>query len=113
MDIVLTAIVCMLAPADPERPAGHGPLAQLPEQIGAGLAGMFSGDGAPKPQAVADAIVKLIDTPAGSRPLRTVVDAHPEGAQAINQVCEQIQAGALAAMGLGGLLKPATRSQAS
>ena len=28
----------------------------------------------PNPQLVADAIVKLIDTPKGKRPLRTVVD---------------------------------------
>jgi len=28
----------------------------------------------PNPQLVADAIVRLIDTPAGRRPLRTVVD---------------------------------------
>jgi hypothetical protein len=60
-----------------------------------------------------DAIVALIAAPAGTRPLRTVVDAHPEGVQAINQAAEQAQAGALGAIGLGGLLRPATGSQAS
>ena len=103
----------VVIPTDTGRAAGYGPFAQLPEQIAAGLAGMLSGDGAPNPQAVADAILLLINTPAGSRPLRTVVDAHPEGAQAINQVCEQVQVGALGAMGLGGVLQLATRSQAS
>lgn len=103
----------MLLPADSSRAPGYGPLAQLPEQLAAGLAGMLSGDSAPNPQAVADAIVRLIDTPAGTRPLRTVVDAHPEGAEAINQVCAQVQAGAMTGMGLDGLLKLAVRSQAS
>jgi hypothetical protein len=66
-----------------------------------------------RPDGALPAILLLIHRPAGSRPLRTVVDAHPEGAQAINQVCEQVQAGVLAVMGLGGLLQLATRSQAS
>ncbi len=103
----------MVLPADGARASGYGPLEQLPEQIAAGLAGMLSGDAAPNPQMVADAILRLIETPAGSRPLRTVVDAHPEGAEAINQVCAQVQAGALGGMGLAGMLQVATRSQAS
>lgn len=103
----------MLMPADGARASGYGPLAQMPEQLAAGLGGMLSGDGAPNPQQVADAIVRLIEAPAGTRPLRTVVDAHPEGVEAINQVCAQVQAGSLDAMGLGGLLKLASRSQAS
>jgi len=103
----------MLAPEDGTRAPGYGPLAQLPEQMAAGFAGLFTGEGAPNPQQVADAIVVLIDTPAGTRPLRTVVDAYPEGVRAINQLCEQVEAGALEAIGLGGLLRPAARSQAS
>jgi NAD(P)-dependent dehydrogenase (short-subunit alcohol dehydrogenase family) len=103
----------MLAPGDDTRAPGYGPLAQLPEQMAAGFAGMFTGEGAPNSQWVADAIVRLLDTPAGTRPLRTVVDAHPEGVQAINQVCEQVTVGSLGAIGLGGLLQLATRSQAS
>jgi NAD(P)-dependent dehydrogenase (short-subunit alcohol dehydrogenase family) len=53
---------------------GYGDLANVPEQIGAGVGQMFAAV-KPNPQSVADAIVKLIDTPAGKRPLRTVVDA--------------------------------------
>jgi NAD(P)-dependent dehydrogenase (short-subunit alcohol dehydrogenase family) len=53
--------------------AGYGDLAKLPEQIGAGIGQMFEAM-KPNPQLVADAIVKLIDTPGGKRPLRTVVD---------------------------------------
>jgi len=53
--------------------AGYGELAKVPEQIGAGIGQMFEAM-KPNPQLVADAIVKLIDTPAGKRPLWTVVD---------------------------------------
>ena len=53
--------------------AGYGDLAKVPEQIGAGIGQMFEAM-KPNPQLVADAIVKLINTPNGKRPLRTVVD---------------------------------------
>ena len=53
--------------------AGYGELAKVPEQIGVGVGQMFE-TMKPNPQLVADAIVKLIDTPQGKRPLRTVVD---------------------------------------
>jgi NAD(P)-dependent dehydrogenase (short-subunit alcohol dehydrogenase family) len=53
--------------------AGYGDIANVPEQIGAGIGQMFEAM-KPNPQLVADAIVQLINTPAGKRPLRTVVD---------------------------------------
>jgi NAD(P)-dependent dehydrogenase (short-subunit alcohol dehydrogenase family) len=53
--------------------SGYGDLAKVPEQIGAGIGQMFE-TMKPNPQLVADAIVELISTPGGKRPLRTVVD---------------------------------------
>ena len=53
--------------------AAYGDLAKVPQQIGAGVAQMFEAM-KPNPQLVADAIANLINTPAGKRPLRTVVD---------------------------------------
>jgi NAD(P)-dependent dehydrogenase (short-subunit alcohol dehydrogenase family) len=53
--------------------SGYGDLAKVPEQIGAGIGQMFEAL-KPNPQLVADAILKLIMTPRGERPLRTVVD---------------------------------------
>jgi NAD(P)-dependent dehydrogenase (short-subunit alcohol dehydrogenase family) len=53
--------------------AGYGELANVPSQIGAGMGQMFEAL-KPNPQLVADAIVKLIETPKGQRPLRNVVD---------------------------------------
>jgi NAD(P)-dependent dehydrogenase (short-subunit alcohol dehydrogenase family) len=52
---------------------GYGDLAKIPEQMGIGIGQMFEAL-KPNPQLVADAIVKLINTPSGQRPLRTVVD---------------------------------------
>lgn len=51
----------------------YGDLAKIPEQIGAGIMQMFESL-KPNPQLVADAIIKLINSPKGERPLRTVVD---------------------------------------
>ena len=51
----------------------YGDLANIPEQIGAGIGQMFEAM-KPNPQLVADAIAGLIEMPAGKRPLRTVVD---------------------------------------
>jgi NAD(P)-dependent dehydrogenase (short-subunit alcohol dehydrogenase family) len=53
--------------------AGYGDLAKVPEQIGVGIGQMFETI-KPNPQLVADTIVKLIQTPNGQRPLRTVID---------------------------------------
>jgi len=53
--------------------AGYGDLAKVPEQMVTGFVQMFE-NLKPNPQLVADAVVKLIDTPKGKRPLRTVVD---------------------------------------
>ncbi len=63
----------MVAGSDATVIAGYGDLAKVPEQIGAGIGQMFEAM-KPNPQLVADAIVKLINTPTGKRPLRTVVD---------------------------------------
>lgn len=51
----------------------YGPLASMPEQIGAGVQNMFTVV-KPNPQSVADAILKIINSAKGERPLRTVVD---------------------------------------
>ena len=53
--------------------AGYGDLANVPEQIGAGMGQMFEVM-KPNPQMIPDAILQLIETPKGQRPLRTVVD---------------------------------------
>lgn len=66
----------------------------------------MTGAGAGDPQDVADAMLRLIHTPVGQRPLRTIVDAHPRGVQVINSVCAQ-------AMQLGFMLEVTPRQSAS
>jgi NAD(P)-dependent dehydrogenase (short-subunit alcohol dehydrogenase family) len=61
--------------ADAARAEAYGPVAQIPQKMGEGLAQLFGSPQAPKSQDVADAIVKLFATPAGQRPERVVVDA--------------------------------------
>ena len=59
--------------SDTEINAGYGELANIPEQIGAGI-GEFFENAKPDPQNVADAVLHLVELPKGKRPLRTVVD---------------------------------------
>jgi NAD(P)-dependent dehydrogenase (short-subunit alcohol dehydrogenase family) len=84
--------------------AGYGDLAKVPEQIGAGVGKMFEAM-KPNPQQVADAIINLINTPKGKRPLRTVVDPATGGflETANKQVKEQYDK-FLTAFGMGELL---------
>ena len=63
-----------LYPADRARASEYGDVAAIPQKMGEGLGQLFASPSAPKPQDVADAVRKLIDTPAGQRPARVVVD---------------------------------------
>ena len=57
-----------------ERVASYGELADRPNQLWGGFGQMLSSEGAPDPQDVADAVLALIQAPAGERALRVVVD---------------------------------------
>ena len=84
--------------------AGYGDLAKVPEQMGAGVIQMFEAL-KPNPQLVADAIIKLINTPSGKRPLRTVVD--PATGNIIEMANEQVKeqyGNFLTAFGMQGML---------
>lgn len=59
---------------DASRADGYGPVAQIPQKMGEGLGQLFASPQAPKPQDVADAILQVVQTPAGKRPARVVVD---------------------------------------
>ncbi|HEV3327139.1 MAG TPA: SDR family oxidoreductase [Puia sp.] len=84
--------------------AGYGDLAKVPEQIGAGIGQMFEAL-KPNPQLVADAIVKLIKTPGGERPLRTVVDpATGNFSEIANEQVKEQYGNFLAAFGMQSML---------
>jgi hypothetical protein len=92
--------------ADRTRLESYGPLAELPETMFKGLRELFHDPSAPSPQAVADAVLHLIETPSGSRPLRTVVDPQSggEGPTVINQTTEKIQNQLLTGMEMQAML---------
>jgi NAD(P)-dependent dehydrogenase (short-subunit alcohol dehydrogenase family) len=93
-----------MAGSDASVIAGYGDLAKVPEQIGAGIAQMFEAV-KPNPQLVADAIVQLIDTPAGKRPLRTVVDpATGAFTETANEQVQQQYDNFLTAFGMQAML---------
>ncbi len=102
-----------MLPGDRSRAPGYGPLAGFEQQIAASMEGMLAAPDAGDPQQVADAVLRLIETPTGQRPLRTIVDAHPQAVEAINHASEQAQAGLLGAMQLGFMIQTSARGQAS
>src|SRR5689334_7216820 len=59
---------------DPDIAGSYGGVPQLPQKLGEVLGQLYSGASSPKPQAVADAVLALVNTPAGKRPHRVVVD---------------------------------------
>lgn len=84
--------------------AGYGSLAQVPEQIGAGIAQLFEAT-RPDPQVVAEAVKQLVELPKGQRPLRTVVD--PANGRIVEEANRHVHEGYrefLSAFGLKDLL---------
>lgn len=84
--------------------ADYGDLAKIPEQIGASVQQMFAAF-KPDPQLVADAVVRLIETPKNKRPLRTVVDPSTGAlSETANQQVKEQYEKFLTAFGLDQLL---------
>jgi NAD(P)-dependent dehydrogenase (short-subunit alcohol dehydrogenase family) len=87
--------------ADAARAEAYGPVAQIPQKMGEGLAQLFGSPMAPKPQDVADAIVEIFATPAGQRPARVLVDALTGGpVRALNEHHEKLRHEMMASFGL-------------
>jgi NAD(P)-dependent dehydrogenase (short-subunit alcohol dehydrogenase family) len=90
------------AASDMSRAQEYGSVAEIPEQIAAGL----EASAAPM-QEVADEVARLIETPAGNRPMRTLMGPIVGALQPINDVSAQIQRELLTGMGMGQLLSVA------
>jgi NAD(P)-dependent dehydrogenase (short-subunit alcohol dehydrogenase family) len=82
----------------------EGPTADLAEVALHGLAALEPADA--DPQAVAAAIVAVVDTPHGRRPFRVHVDPSQDGAEVVNGVADRVRAELLRRIGLGDLLHP-------
>lgn len=82
----------------------YGAIADVPTKMMAAIGGLIQTHN-PDPQDVADAIVKLIATEKGKRPLRTVVDPITgEFIEATNQAIEAQYSKGLTLFGMGELL---------
>lgn len=89
-------------PADMERAAEYGPVAEIPGAMFRQFQAMFGSANAPDPADVAEAIAKLVDAPKGSRAARTVVGA-AFGADVVNRATAAVQADVIRGLGLGHL----------
>jgi NAD(P)-dependent dehydrogenase (short-subunit alcohol dehydrogenase family) len=88
--------------ADQARAEGYGPLANGLAMMGERMKTMFAVPNPPDPQEVADAIVALVETPAGQRPPRVVVDRfRGDVPRALNDAHAQAQKGLLTGIGMG------------
>jgi hypothetical protein len=61
--------------------------------------------------AVADAIVRVVDTPFGKRPFRVHIDPTQDGAEVVNAIEDRVRAELLRRIGLAELLVPAGSGQ--
>ncbi len=89
-------------PADTGRTAEYGTVGEIPGAMFQHFTTMFSAPGAPDPHDVAKAVAKLIVTPKGDRPARTVVGTS-YGVDTLNHATEPVQASVVEALGLGHL----------
>jgi NAD(P)-dependent dehydrogenase (short-subunit alcohol dehydrogenase family) len=96
------------APADEAvaKAYAQGPTADFNEVALKGLASLEPPDA--DPQAVAEAIVAVVDAPFGKRPFRVHIDPSQDGAEVVNGVADRMRAELLRRIGLGDILHPRT-----
>lgn len=80
---------------DPGRKAGYGEMAQVPGRLKAKIGGSRG-----NPQEIADAVLQIIETPAGQRQLRYRLGPGGPGVQRINALTDEVQAQMLEAFGI-------------
>lgn len=97
----------LVKPGDSSRESGYGDFAQMPEQFFENFQEALAANTKQDPQDVADAIADLVDTPAGQRSFRTIVDKMGMGDhfETYNQQLELVTKGIYSAFGIGEMLK--------
>jgi NAD(P)-dependent dehydrogenase (short-subunit alcohol dehydrogenase family) len=80
---------------DPKRKTGYGEMAEVPEKLKARI-----GSSRGNPQEIADAVLQIIETPAGQRQLRYRLGPGGPGVQRINTLTDEVQAQMLEAFGI-------------
>jgi hypothetical protein len=81
-----------------------GPNKGLADDIMKGFASIVPPDA--DVSAVAEAIVKVVDTPFGKRPFRVHVDPAQDGAEMVNMVLDRVRSELLRRIGLADVLTP-------
>ncbi|MEZ4850868.1 MAG: SDR family oxidoreductase [Bacteroidia bacterium] len=97
----------LMQPSDHSQDGSYGDMIHAPKYAFDSFEGALASNPAQNPQNVADAIANLISTPAGQRPMRTVVDNMGMGThvEPYNQHLAQIHEGLYNAFGMGEMLK--------
>jgi NAD(P)-dependent dehydrogenase (short-subunit alcohol dehydrogenase family) len=95
-----------VSPSDNSVNANYGDFAHVPQQALDGFEEALAANPAQDPALVANAIVELVNTPAGKRPFRTVVDKMGMGdpIDGYNKQLAEITTGVYTAFGIEGLL---------
>jgi NAD(P)-dependent dehydrogenase (short-subunit alcohol dehydrogenase family) len=101
------AFTNMVTAADQGRTETYGPVKEFGAKIGAAVSAA-----AGNPQELADAVLRIMETPAGQRQLRYRVSGAGLGVEEINAVCERVQQRMLEAFGLSGEVAWAQRTAA-
>jgi NAD(P)-dependent dehydrogenase (short-subunit alcohol dehydrogenase family) len=97
----------LIMPADTSQNDSYGEMVNAPKQMFENFEGALANNPDQDPQNVADAIAKLINTPAGERPMRVVVDNMGMGThiEPYNKQLDQIHQGIFTAFGMENMLK--------
>jgi NAD(P)-dependent dehydrogenase (short-subunit alcohol dehydrogenase family) len=85
----------MVTAADESRTSTYGAVKEIPAKLNAALSSM-----AGNAQDVADAVLRIIETPAGEKQLRYLVSPATLGVDQINTLSKQVQTNLLEALGL-------------
>jgi NAD(P)-dependent dehydrogenase (short-subunit alcohol dehydrogenase family) len=96
----------LIKPSDKARLDSYGDYAKVPEQQLEGFGKLLEGENAPNPQVVADAVKKIIETPKGKKPFRTVLDKLGMGnpIESYNQNSDELTKGVYTAFGMDEML---------
>lgn len=96
----------LMRPSDDSRDDSYGAMVHAPRNLVESFEAAMSSNPAQNPQNVADAIVALVDSPAGGRRFRTVVDSMgmADAVTPYNDAAEQVTAGIYGAFGMGDML---------
>jgi NAD(P)-dependent dehydrogenase (short-subunit alcohol dehydrogenase family) len=94
------------SPADQARAAEYeaGPYKGFADDVLKGFSSIVPPDASV--EGVAEAIVKVVDTPFGKRPFRVHIDPTQDGAEVVNAVSDRVRAELLRRIGLTDVLTP-------